>query len=700
MAKKNLLADTRNVGIMAHIDAGKTTTTERILYYTGKTHKIGEVHEGAAKMDWMVQEQERGVTITSAATTCTWKKDGEDYRIQIIDTPGHVDFTAEVERSLRVLDGAVAVFDSVSGVQPQSETVWRQAETYGVPRIAYMNKYDRTGADFWAAIETMHERLDAPAVAIQVPMGEEDHFWGLIDLVTMVAWDFKADDKGMTYPEPMAEIPAEFAEIAQIKRQELLDEAANFDDELMEKILMEEEIPVEELKAAIRKGTIACKLHPVLVGSSYKNKGVQELLDAVVDYLPSPLDIPAIKGTVPGTDEETERKADPKEPFSALAFKIMTDPFVGKLTYLRIYSGKLESGSYALNSCKDNRERIGRILEMNANDRIDRDSCSAGDIVAVVGLKNTTTGDTLCDEKAPVILESMVFPEPVIDIAVEPKSKDEQTKLEMGLLKLAEEDPTFKVSTNPETGQTIIAGMGELHLEIIVDRLLREFKVEANVGKPQVAYRETAGKAVQNVEGKFVRQTGGHGQYGHCVINMEPLPAGSGYVFENKIVGGVIPKEFIPSVDKGIQEALGNGVIAGFPTEDIKVELIDGSYHEVDSSEAAFKVAGSMAIKEALRRSNPVLLEPVMSVEVVTPEQYMGDVMGNLSSRRGKIEGMEDRKNAKVINAKVPLGEMFGYATDLRSATQGRATYTMQFSAYEPVPKNIADEVSSKNAKA
>ncbi len=700
MAKKNLLADTRNVGIMAHIDAGKTTTTERILYYTGKTHKIGEVHEGAAKMDWMVQEQERGVTITSAATTCTWKKDGEDYRIQIIDTHGHVDFTAEVERSLRVLDGAVAVFDSVSGVQPQSETVWRQAETYGVPRIAYMNKYDRTGADFWAAIETMHERLDAPAVAIQVPMGEEDHFWGLIDLVTMIAWDFKADDKGMTYPEPMAEIPAEFAEIAQIKRQELLDEAANFDDELMEKILMEEEIPVEELKAAIRKGTIACKLHPVLVGSSYKNKGVQELLDAVVDYLPSPLDIPAIKGTVPGTDEETERKADPKEPFSALAFKIMTDPFVGKLTYLRIYSGKLESGSYALNSCKDNRERIGRILEMNANDRIDRDSCSAGDIVAVVGLKNTTTGDTLCDEKAPVILESMVFPEPVIDIAVEPKSKDEQTKLEMGLLKLAEEDPTFKVSTNPETGQTIIAGMGELHLEIIVDRLLREFKVEANVGKPQVAYRETAGKAVQNVEGKFVRQTGGHGQYGHCVINMEPLPAGSGYVFENKIVGGVIPKEFIPSVDKGIQEALTNGVIAGFPTEDIKVELIDGSYHEVDSSEAAFKVAGSMAIKEALRRSNPVLLEPVMSVEVVTPEQYMGDVMGNLSSRRGKIEGMEDRKNAKVINAKVPLGEMFGYATDLRSATQGRATYTMQFSAYEPVPKNIADEVSSKNAKA
>ena len=700
MAKKNILADTRNVGIMAHIDAGKTTTTERILYYTGKSHKIGEVHDGAAKMDWMIQEQERGVTITSAATTCTWKKDGEDYRIQIIDTPGHVDFTVEVERSLRVLDGAVAVFDAVSGVQPQSETVWRQAETYGVPRIAYMNKYDRTGADFWASIETMHDRLDAPAVAIQVPMGEEDHFWGLIDLVTMTAWDFKADDKGMTYPEPMAEIPAEFADIAAEKREELLEEAANFDDELMELILEGEDVPVDQLKAAIRKGTIACKLHPVLVGSSYKNKGVQELLDAVVDYLPSPLDVPAIKGINPKNDEEVVRHADTKEPFSALAFKIMTDPFVGKLTYLRVYSGKLDSGSYVLNSSKDNRERIGRIVEMNANDRIDRDSCAAGDIVAAVGLKNTTTGDTLCDEANPVILESMVFPEPVIDVAVEPKSKDEQTKLELALMKLAEEDPTFKVHTNPETGQTIIAGMGELHLEIIVDRLLREFKVDANVGKPQVAYRETAGKAVQNVEGKFVRQTGGHGQYGHCVINMEPLPAGTGYQFENKIVGGVIPKEFIPSVDKGIQEALETGVIAGFPTEDIKVELIDGSFHEVDSSEAAFKIAGSMAIKEALRRSNPVLLEPVMAVEVVTPEQYMGDVMGNLSSRRGKIEGMEDRKNAKVIKAKVPLGEMFGYATDLRSATQGRAVYTMIFSSYEPVPKAVAEEVASKSAKA
>ena len=698
--KKQNLADTRNIGIMAHIDAGKTTTTERILYYTGKTHKIGEVHDGAAKMDWMIQEQERGVTIQSAATTCYWKKDGQDYRIQIIDTPGHVDFTVEVERSLRVLDGAVAVFDAVAGVQPQSETVWRQAEGYGVPRIAYMNKYDRVGADFFAAIESMHERLDAPAVAIQMPMGAEDNFWGLIDLVTMTAWDFKADDKGMTYPEPMAEIPAEFAEEAALHHQELLDEAANFDDELMEMILEEAEVPVEKLKAAIRKGTLACKLHPVLVGSSYKNKGVQELLDAVVDYLPSPLDCPPVKGTDPNDGSEISRKSDAKEPFAALAFKIQTDPFVGKLTYFRVYSGSLENGSYVANSSKGSRERIGRILEMNAADRIDRDSCSAGDIVAAVGLKNTTTGDTLCDEDHPIVLESMVFPEPVIDVAVEPKSKDEQSKLEIALMKLAEEDPTFKVHTDPETGQTIIAGMGELHLEIIVDRLLREFKVDANVGKPQVAYRETAGHDVEKAEGKFVRQSGGRGQYGHAVIKLEKMEEGFGYEFVNGIVGGVVPKEYIPSIDKGIQEALNTGVIAGFPVLDVKVTLFDGSYHEVDSSEAAFKIAGSMAIKEALRRSNPVLLEPVMDVEVVTPEQYMGDVMGNLSSRRGKIEGMEDRKNAKVIRAKVPLGEMFGYATDLRSATQGRAVYTMQFSSYEPVPKNVADEVASKSAKA
>lgn len=692
MAKNLNLASTRNIGIMAHIDAGKTTTTERILYYTGKTHKIGEVHDGAAKMDWMVQEQERGVTITSAATTCYWK----EHRIQIIDTPGHVDFTAEVERSLRVLDGAVAVFDSVAGVQPQSETVWRQAETYGVPRIAYMNKYDRVGADFFAAIETMHDRLDAPAIAVQMPMGEEDHFWGLIDLVTMEAWDFKEDSKGMIFPEKMDAIPEEFLEDAQLHRSELLDEAANFDDELMEMILEDQEVPVDKLKAAIRKGTVACKLNPVFVGSSYKNKGIQELLDGVVDYLPSPNDLPPTPGTDPKTGEESSRKPRLDEPFSALAFKIMTDPFVGKLTYLRVYSGKLDSGSYAYNSTKDGRERVGRILEMNANDRVDRDNCMAGDIVAVVGLKNTTTGDTLCDESKPIVLESMDFPDPVIDVAVEPKSKDEQTKLELALMKLAEEDPTFQVHTNPETGQTIIAGMGELHLEIIIDRLMREFKVDANVGKPQVAYRETAGKAVTNVEGKFVRQTGGHGQYGHCVINMEPQSAGTGYEFINSIVGGVIPKEFIPSVDKGIQEALQTGVIAGYPTVDIKVELIDGSYHEVDSSEAAFKIAGSMAIKEALRRSNPVLLEPVMDVEVTTPEQYMGDVMGNLSSRRGKIEGMEDRKNAKVIRSKVPLGEMFGYATDLRSTTQGRAVYTMQFASYEPVPKAVADEIKAK----
>ena len=696
MAKANGLKPPRNFGIMAHIDAGKTTTTERILYYTGKTHKIGEVHDGAATMDWMVQEQERGVTITAAATTCFWKKDDETYRFQIIDTPGHVDFTAEVERSLRVLDGTVAVFDAVAGVQPQSETVWRQAENYGVPRIAFINKYDRVGADFEHAIQTMKDRLHANAVAAQLPMGAEDNFWGVIDLVTMTAWDFKADDKGMTYPEPMDAIPAEFADEAELAHQELVEAAADCDDELMEKVLMEEEVSVEELKAALRKGVIACKINPVFVGSAYKNKGVQELLDAVVDYLPAPVDVPAIKGTTPGTGEEDERPSDPKAPFSALAFKIMTDPFVGKLTYLRVYSGSLDAGSYVTNATKDKKERIGRLLQMHSNQRVDIDSCSAGDIVAVVGLKNTTTGDTLADDNAPIILESMEFADPVIDIAVEPKTKADQTKMEIALQKLAEEDPTFRVSTNHETGQTIIAGMGELHLEIIVDRLMREFKVEANVGKPQVAYRETAGKAVQNVEGKFVRQTGGHGQYGHCVINMEPLPAGSGYVFENKIVGGVIPKEFIPSVDKGIQEALGNGVIAGFPTEDIKVELIDGSYHDVDSSEAAFKVAGSMAIKEALRKSDPVILEPVMAVEVETPEEYTGFVMGDIPSRRGMIQGQEQRNGAVAISAKVPLGMMFGYATDLRSGTQGRATYTMQFDSYEPVPKNVAAEIISK----
>ena len=681
---------------MAHIDAGKTTTTERILYYTGKTHAIGEVHDGAATMDWMAQEQERGVTITSAATTCYWTKDDKSYRMQIIDTPGHVDFTAEVERSLRVLDGAVAVFDAVAGVQPQSETVWRQAHRYNVPRIAFINKYDRVGADFFHAIDTMKDRLGAPAVAIQLPMGAEDNFWGLVDLVTMTPWDFKADEKGMTYPEPMDAIPDEFKARAEECRSELLEAAADFDDDLMEKVLMEEEVPTEQLKAAIRKGVLACELNPVLVGSAYKNKGVQELLDAVVDYLPAPIDVPPIKGTNPETGEEDERPADPKAPFAALAFKIMTDPFVGKLTYLRVYSGRLESGSYVTNATKDKKERIGRMLEMNANQRVDVDFCSAGDIIAVVGLKDTTTGDSLTDEEHPIVLESMEFPDPVIDIAVEPKTKAEQDKMGVALQKLAEEDPTFRVSTNEETGQTIIAGMGELHLEIIVDRLLREFKVEANVGKPQVAYREAATKPVENAEGKFVRQSGGRGQYGHAIINLEPMEAGFGYEFCNEVVGGAIPKEYISSVDKGIQEALNNGVLAGYPVVDVKVHLIDGSYHEVDSSEAAFKVAGSMALKAALKKADCVIMEPVMSVEVETPEEYLGDVMGNLSSRRGAIQGMGDRGNAKVVNAEVPLSEMFGYATDLRSTTQGRASYTMQFDSYKPVPKGVAEEIISK----
>ncbi len=689
MAKtKYNLKDLRNIGIMAHIDAGKTTTTERILYYTGKTHKIGEVHDGAATMDWMVQEQERGVTITSAATTCFWK----DHVIQIIDTPGHVDFTAEVERSLRVLDGAVAVFDAVAGVQPQSETVWRQATKYGVPRIAFINKFDRVGADFFRAIQTMRDRLGANAIAAQVPMGAESNFWGLIDLVTNTAWDFKEDAKGMIYPEPLDEIPAEFVEIAAEKREELLEAASDFSEELMMAVLEGEEVDVETLKGALRAGVLAGQINPVFVGSAYKNKGIQELLDAVIDFLPSPLDVPEIDGVTPKGDEAV-RHADVKEPFSALAFKIMTDPYVGKLTYIRVYSGQAEAGSYVYNSVKDNRERFGRILEMNANDRVDREECSAGDIVACVGLKNTTTGDTLCDEKNPIILESISFADPVIDVAVEPKTKAEQEKMSIGLAKLAEEDPTFQVHTDHETGQTIIAGMGELHLEIIVDRLRRE----CNVGKPQVAYRETAGKAVSHAEGKFVRQSGGKGQYGHAVIDLEPQEEGKGYEFVNAIVGGVIPKEYIPSIDKGIREALENGVIAGYPVVDIKVTLVDGSYHEVDSSEAAFKIAGSMAVKDALKKSNPVLLEPVESVEVETPEQYMGDVMGNLSSRRGKIEGMDDRQDAKVIRAKVPLGEMFGYATDLRSQTQGRASYTMQFDSYEPVPNAVREEIVAKN---
>ena len=596
---------------------------------------------------------------------------------------------------MRVLDGAVAVFDAVAGVQPQSETVWRQAANYGVPCIAFINKYDRVGADFFHAIETMKDRLAANAVAAQIPMGAESNFWGLIDLVTMQAWDFKEDAKGMIYPEVMDAIPDEFKEVAQERRDMLLDAAANFSDELMEAVLEEADIDVDMLKAAIRKGVLSGELNPVFVGSAYKNKGIQELLDAVVDYLPSPLDVKEIDGKdLKGND--CVRHADPKEPFSALAFKIMTDPFVGKLTYIRVYSGQAESGSYVYNSVKDNRERLGRILEMNANDRVDRDECSAGDIVACVGLKNTQTGDTLCDEKNAIVLESIDFADPVIDVAVEPKSKAEQDKMSVGLAKLAEEDPTFQVHTDHETGQTIIAGMGELHLEIIVDRLRREFHVDCNVGKPQVAYRETAGHEVKHVQGKFVRQSGGRGQYGDAIIDVEPKEPGFGYEFVDATVGGCIPKEYIPSVDKGIQEALTSGVIAGYPVQDLKVTLVEGSYHEVDSSEAAFKIAGSMAIKAALQQSDPVLLEPIESVVVETPEQYMGDVMGNLTGRRGKIEGMEDRANTKLIRAKVPLGEMFGYATDLRSQTQGRASYTMQFDSYEAVPKSIREQIVSK----
>ena len=697
MAKpKYKLSDTRNIGIMAHIDAGKTTTTERILYYTGKTHKIGEVHEGAATMDWMVQEQERGVTITSAATTCFWKKDGKDYRIQIIDTPGHVDFTAEVERCLRVLDGAVAVFDAVAGVQPQSETVWRQASTFNVPRIAFINKYDRVGADFFNAIETMKDRLDANAVAAQVPMGAEDNFWGVIDLVTMTAWDFKADEKGMTYPEPMDEIPAEFADIAATKREELLDAAASFDDELMEKILMEEDFSVEELKAALRKGVLANELNLVFVGSAYKNKGVQELLDAVVDYLPSPLDVKAVTGTDPDTGEEIERHPDFDEPFSGLVFKIMTDPFVGKLTYVRVYSGRAESGSYVVNASNGQRERLGRILEMNAAERIDRDDAAAGDIVACVGFKNSTTGDTLCAEGKEIVLEKIEFAKPVIDVAIEPKTKAEQDKMSLALTKLAEEDPTFTVSTNHETGQTIIAGMGELHLEIIVDRLLREFKVEAKVGKPQVAYKECLRKKAR-ADCRYVRQTGGHGQYGHCVIEIEPLAPGSGYQFENKIIGGVIPKEFIAPIDQGIQEAAKSGVLSGYEVVDFKATLVDGSYHDVDSSEMAFKIAGSMAFKEAVQKADCALMEPMMKIEIVVPEEYLGDVMGDVSSRRGRVTGMNMENGVNTIDGLVPLSEMFGYATDLRSKTQGRGNYTMQFAHYEEVPGNIAAKILGKH---
>ena len=689
MAREYSLEKTRNIGIMAHIDAGKTTTTERILFYTGVTHKIGEVHEGAATMDWMVQEQERGITITSAATTCHWK----DHRINIIDTPGHVDFTVEVERSLRVLDGTVAVLTARGGVEPQTETVWRQAERYNVPRMAYVNKMDITGADFFNVMDMMRERLNANPVAIQLPIGAEDEFKGIIDLVKMDAIVYE-DDLGKVTDE--VEIPAEYAEQAAEYRDKLLEACAETDDELMEKYLGGEELTEEEVRGAIRKATIACEMTPVTCGTSYRNKGVQPLLDAIVDYMPAPTDIPPIAGVNPDTGEEDHRPASDSAPFSALAFKIMTDPFVGKLAFFRVYSGTLNSGSYVYNATKDSKERIGRILQMHANNRKEIDIVYSGDIAAAVGLKNTTTGDTLCDENNPIILESMEFPDPVISVAVEPATKNDQEKMGIALQKLAEEDPTFRVHTDAETGQVIISGMGELHLQIIVDRMLREFKVDCKVGEPQVAYRETIRKQVK-AEGKFVRQSGGHGQYGHCWLELIPQEAGEGFSFENKVVGGVIPKEFINPIEAGVRQAMESGVVAGYPMVDIKVIVYDGSFHEVDSSEAAFKVAGSMAFKAGAEKANPVLLEPYVKVEVTVPEEYMGDVIGDLNSRRGRIDGMEPRNGVQVINAYVPLSEMFGYSTDLRSKTQGRGNYSMEVSFYDEVPKNIADAVVAKN---
>jgi len=677
----------RNIGIMAHIDAGKTTTTERILYYTGRTHKMGEVHEGAATMDWMAQEQERGITITSAATTAEWR----DHRINIIDTPGHVDFTVEVERSLRVLDGAVAVFDAVAGVQPQSETVWRQADKYKVPRIAFINKMDRTGADFFASVKSMVDKLGANPVPIQLPIGQEEHHRGVVDLVEMNAITYQ-DDLGEKFS--VGEIPAELAEQAHEYHHLLIDAIAEHDDELTETYLTDESLVTPEMiKRALRAGTLADALTPVLLGSAFKNKGVQPLLDGVIDYLPSPLDVPAIHGVDPKTEAETSRDADPNAPFSALAFKVMSDPFVGKLTYFRVYSGTLKAGDRVLNTTNGRTERVGRILQMHANHREEREEIWAGEIAAGVGLKQTTTGDTLAVESAPIVLERMTFPEPVISVAIEPKTKGDQDKLGAGLARLSEEDPTFRVTSDEETGQTLIAGMGELHLEIIVDRLMREFKVDANVGRPQVAYRETISKPAEKVQGRFVRQTGGSGQYGDAVINLLPQEPGAGYEFEDKIVGGKIPREYIKPVDEGIQEAMNSGILAGYPVVDVKVELIDGSYHDVDSSERAFKIAGSMAFKEAMKRAKPKLLEPVMAVEVVTPEEFLGDVMGNLNSRRGRIEEMNPMGNATTIKAIVPLSEMFGYATDVRSMTQGRATFSMQFERYEDVPSSIAAEI-------
>ncbi len=684
----------RNIGIMAHIDAGKTTTTERILYYTGRTHKMGEVHEGAATMDWMAQEQERGITITSAATTAEWR----DHRINIIDTPGHVDFTVEVERSLRVLDGAVAVFDAVAGVQPQSETVWRQADKYKVPRIAFINKMDRTGADFFGSVKSMVDKLGANPVPIQLPIGQEENHRGVVDLVEMNAITYE-DDLGEKYT--VGEIPAELLEQANEYHHLLIDAIAEHDDELTETYLTDESLVTPEMiKRALRAGTLADALTPVVLGSAFKNKGVQPLLDAVIDYLPSPLDVPAVQGIDPKTEAEQSRDASPDAPFSALAFKVMSDPFVGKLTYFRVYSGTLKAGDRVLNTTNGKTERIGRILQMHANHREEREEIWAGEIAAGVGLKQTTTGDTLAVDNAPIVLERMTFPEPVISVAIEPKTKGDQDKLGAGLARLSEEDPTFRVTSDEETGQTLIAGMGELHLEIIVDRLMREFKVDANVGRPQVAYRETIGKPAEKIQGRFVRQTGGSGQYGDAVINLLPQEPGAGYEFADKIVGGKIPKEYIKPIDEGIQEAMNSGVLAGYPVVDVKVELIDGSYHDVDSSERAFKIAGSMAFKEAMKRAKPKLLEPVMSVEVVTPEDFLGDVMGNLNSRRGRIEEMNPMGNATTIRAIVPLSEMFGYATDVRSMTQGRATFSMQFERYEDVPGNIAADIVDQSSSA
>jgi len=689
VARQYSLDKTRNIGIMAHIDAGKTTSTERILFYTGMSHRIGEVDEGTATMDWMEQEKERGITITSAATTCFWK----DYRINIIDTPGHVDFTIEVERSLRVLDGAVAIFDSGQGVEPQSETVWRQADKYHVPRIAFINKMDKIGADFFESVKSMVDRLKANPVPIQIPIGAENTFRGPVDLITMKAVYFDDETLGAKYV--IDEIPADLQEVAREYRDKMIEKLADHDDVIMEKYLGGEEITEEEIKKALRKATISMKLNPVLCGSSFKNKGVQLLLDAIIEYLPSPIDLPPVKGVNPDNEGEIERRPDDNEPFSALAFKIMTDPFVGQLTYFRVYSGVLNSGSYLHNSTKDTTERIGRLLKMHANKREEIKAVYAGEIAAAVGLKNTTTGDTLCDKDKPIILERIEFPEPVISIAIEPKTKADQEKMTLSLQKLAQEDPSFRLKTDEETGQTIISGMGELHLEIIVDRLMREFKVEANVGKPQVAYRETIKGKVES-EGKYIKQTGGRGQYGHVWIEVEPKAPGEGFEFENDIVGGSIPREYIPAVEKGIKEALDSGVLAGYPVVDVKVRLFDGSYHDVDSSEMAFKIAGSMAFKDGVKRANPILLEPIMDLEVIVPEEYMGDVIGDINSKRGKILGVRPRSGAQVITAEVPLSEMFGYATDLRSLTQGRALFTLQFARYEEAPRNIAEQIVAK----